>query len=162
MTENSTIGWREWLALPDLGIPRIKAKVDTGARSSSIHAFDVEVLRVHGRDRVRFKVKPSQKDDTKAARCDVPLHDMRWVKSSNGTRELRPVIRTPVVLGTERWVIDVTLTSRELMGFRMLLGREAVRRRFVIDPGRSYLIKRPKTTGKKRRRTKFEDRHSVP
>ena len=89
MTENSTIGWREWLALPDLGIPRIKAKVDTGARSSSIHAFDVEVLRVHGRDRVRFKVKPSQKDDTKAARCDVPLHDMRWVKSSTPTCSLR-------------------------------------------------------------------------
>jgi hypothetical protein len=163
MTENpSTIGWREWLALPDLGISRIKAKVDTGARSSSIHAFDVEIFRVHGRSRVRFKVAPSKKDEGKTARCDAPLHDMRWIKSSNGTRELRPVIRTRAVLGAERWIIDVTLTSRELMGFRMLLGREAVRRRFVIDPGRSYLTKRPKQSLRKtRRRAKLEDRNSV-
>ena len=159
----STIGWREWIALPGLSIPRIKAKVDTGARSSSLHAFDVEIVRVHGRSRVRFKVAPSQKDAGKTARCDAPLHDMRWVKSSNGTRELRPVIRTPVVLGGERFVIDVTLTSRELMGFRMLLGREAVRRRFVIDPGRSYLSKRPKKpTRRTRRRANLEDRNSVP
>ncbi len=150
----STIGWREWVSLPDLGIERVKAKVDTGARSSSIHAFDVEVFRRHGRSRVRFNVHPSQKDVGETAHCDVPLHDMRWVKSSNGTRELRPVIRTHVALGNTRWLIDLTLTSRELMGFRMLLGREAVRRRFVIDPGRSHLMKkRAKRTARREKPT---------
>jgi hypothetical protein len=158
----STIGWRERLALPDLGIQRIKAKVDTGARSSSLHAFDIEVFRVHGKSRVRFKVHPSRKGEDKTVHCDEPLHDMRWVKSSNGTRELRPVIRTHVVLGSERWSIDLTLASRELMGFRMLLGREAIRDRFVIDPGRSFLVKKPaKAVRKRRRRTKVEDRNPV-
>jgi hypothetical protein len=146
----ATIGWREWVSLPDLGIARVKAKVDTGARSSSIHAFDIEVVRRKGRSRVRFKVHPSLKNAGETVRCDTPLHDMRWVKSSNGARELRPVIRTHVALGNARWLIDLTLTSRELMGFRMLLGREAVRRRFVIDPGRSHLMKKPaKRTAKR-------------
>ena len=151
------IGWREWLALPDLGIPRIKGKVDTGARSSSLHAFDIEIVRAHGRSRVRFKVHPVQGDDRTTVRCDVPLHDMRWVKSSNGTHELRPVIRTHIVVDDERWRVDVTLTSRELMRFRMLLGREAVQRRFVVDPGRSFLLKRRGgSTGATRRKRNLD------
>jgi hypothetical protein len=138
----STIGWRERLALPDLGVRRIKAKVDTGARSSSLHAVDIEVYRVHGRSRVRFTLESDPREDRKPVRCDEPLHEMRWIRSSNGTRELRPVIRTRVALAEERYPIDITLTSRELMGFPMLLGREAVRRRFVIDPGRSFLARK--------------------
>src|SRR5688500_2483335 len=116
-----TIGWREWVVLPDLGIKRVKAKVDTGARSSSLHAFDVEVVEGRGRSRVSFKVHPIQDDSATSVRCEALLHDQRWVKSSDGRRELRPVIRTRLETAGESWEIDLTLTSRDLMGFRMLL-----------------------------------------
>lgn len=132
------IGWREWVALPDLKIERIKAKVDTGARSSSLHASDIRIL-VQTNPIVQFKVHPMQGDSRIEIQCESPLLEQRWVRSSNGKRELRPVIRTRLALGAESWAIDVTLTSRDSMGFRMLLGREAVRRRFNVDPGSSYI-----------------------
>ena len=158
----STIGWRERLALPDLGVRRIKAKVDTGARSSSLHALDIEVYRAHGRARVRFELEPDPREDRREVRCDEPLHDMRWIRSSNGSRDRRPVIRTHVALGGERWLIDLTLTSRELMGFPMLLGREAVRHRFVIDPGRSFLARKlGRPAPGARRKKPLEDRNTV-
>jgi hypothetical protein len=135
------IGWREWIQLPQLQIARVKAKVDTGARSSSLHAFDVQLLRRKKRTMVRFLVHPLQDDKHTTVECLAELIDERWVKSSNGKRELRPTIRTTVSFGAEAWPIDLTLTSRDLMGFRMLLGREAVRRRYLIDPGRSFLMK---------------------
>jgi len=135
------IGWREWIQLPQLQIPRVKAKVDTGARSSSLHAFDVELLRRKKRTMVRFLVHPLQDDKHTTIECVAELIVERWVKSSNGKRELRPTIRTTVSFGAEAWPVDLTLTSRDLMGFRMLLGREAVRRRYLIDPGRSFLMK---------------------
>lgn len=144
------MGWREWLELPDLGIRRVKAKVDSGARSSSLHAEQIELFQARGRMGVRFTVLPLQRSRLKPAACEAPLHDERYVKSSNGSRELRPVIRTQVAWGGTIWDVDLTLTSRDLMGFRMLLGREAIRRRYLVDTGRSYLGGRP-ILGKKKR-----------
>ncbi|MGB8331741.1 MAG: RimK/LysX family protein [Polyangiales bacterium] len=138
MHDVSTIGWREWLALPDLGIGRIKAKVDTGARSSSLHAFEVEVTGEGKHPWVHFKVHPIQRDSVTIVQCRARLYEYRYVKSSSGHRELRPIIRTRLLLEGGTWPIELTLTSRDEMGFRMLLGREAIRGRFVVDPNRSY------------------------
>jgi hypothetical protein len=143
------IGWREWVALPDLSIERIKAKVDTGARSSSLHAFDIRIL-VRAKPVVQFKVHPIQHEGNVEITCEAPLLEQRWVRSSNGKRELRPVVRTQLALGDDSWSIDLTLTSRDTMGFRMLLGREAVRQRFTVDPGVSYLIRKLVPKGKKK------------
>lgn len=151
----TTIGWREWLALPDLKMPAVKAKIDTGARTSSLHAFDVESIRRSGRKYVRFKVHPIQRDSSTTVTCEALLEEERWVRSSNGKRELRPVIRTAVTIMGLEWVIELTLTSRDNMGFRMLLGREAVRGRCLVDPGRSFVAgrRRKRKSKKKRRRS---------
>jgi hypothetical protein len=145
------MGWREWIELPALGIRRVKAKVDTGARSSSLHAESIELIQLRGEIAVRFIVLPLQRSRLKPVPCQAPLYDERYVKSSNGSRELRPVIRTAVFWGGQSWEVDVTLTSRDLMGFRMLLGREAIRRRYLVDTGRSYFGGRPPPPKKKRR-----------
>jgi hypothetical protein len=141
VSELRTIGWREWVALPELDISRIKAKVDTGARSSSLHAYDIEVFSRGRRDYVRFVVHPVQRETRTTLHCVAELHEHRHVKSSSGHREYRPIIRTLVELDGKRWPIDLTLTTRDSMGFRMLLGREAIRGRFLVNPGRSYLCR---------------------
>jgi len=139
------LGWREWVSVPELGVAAVKAKVDTGARSSSLHAEDVMVLDKRGKHYVQFVIGGGKRKGKLyrggEAVCEVPLHDMRWVTSSNGTRQRRPVIRIEVHLCGQSWPVDLTLTSRENMGFPMLLGREAIRGRFVVDPARSYLSK---------------------
>jgi hypothetical protein len=133
------VGWREWAALPQLGIAAIKAKLDTGARSSALHAFDL-VRREDGEGPwVEFAVHPLQRDRQTTVRCRARLVDERWVRSSSGRRTFRPVIETVLVLGERRWPIQLTLVRRDLMGFRLLVGREALRRRLVVDPGRSFL-----------------------
>jgi hypothetical protein len=137
MKNVTAIGWREWVQLPELDNKRVKAKVDSGARSSSLHAEQIELFEARGQRGVRFLVLPLQRSRLRAVTCQALLHDERYVKSSNGSRELRPVIRTAVSWGGQIWDIDVTLTSRDLMGFRMLLGREAVRRRHLNDAGRT-------------------------
>jgi hypothetical protein len=136
------IGWREWLSLPEMGVARVKAKVDTGARSSALHAFDVVQVRHRGRDVVQFKVHPLQRESARAVTTEAELVDERLVRNSGGRQELRPVIYTVVELMGQRWTIEVTLAQRDVMGFRMLLGRQAIRGRFVVDPGRSYLGRR--------------------
>lgn len=133
------IGWREWVALPLLGITGIKAKIDTGARSSAIHAFDVELFQLQGQKMVRFKVHPLQRDSLCVVAAEAPLLDERVVRNSGGEAQLRAVIETPVNVGGQIWPIELTLTNRDDMGFRMLLGRQAIRRRFLVDSGRSYL-----------------------
>jgi hypothetical protein len=148
------MGWREWIEFPDLGIKRVKAKVDTGARSSSLHAEEIELFETRGQMSVRFVVLPLQRSRLKAVSCQALLHDERYIKSSNGSRELRPVIRTAVSWGGETWEVDLTLTARDLMGFRMLLGREAIRRRYLVDTGRSYLGGRPQLSKKKEKARK--------
>lgn len=133
------IGWREWVALPDLDILAIKAKIDTGARSSALHAFDVETFEVRGQIRVRFKVHPYQRDCHRTIIAEAPLLEEREVRNSGGHAEMRPVILTQVHVQHQDWPIELTLTNRDVMGFRMLLGRQAVRDRFLVDPGQSYL-----------------------
>jgi hypothetical protein len=133
------IGWREHLALPELGIQEVKAKIDTGARSSALHAFDVETFECDGRRMVRFKVHPYQRDTYHTVTAVAELLDQRQVRNSGGQAQVRPVIQTTVELNGDRWLIDLTLTNRDVMGFRMLLGRQAVRKRFLVDAGRSYL-----------------------
>lgn len=138
------VGWREWLSLPALGVAAVKAKIDTGARTSALHAFDIELFEQNDQPMVRFRVHPWQRNDQQEVVAEAPLAGQRLVRNSGGIESLRPVIVTEVELAGQRWPIELTLTARDAMGFRMLLGREAVRRRFVINPGRSYLLaKRP-------------------
>ncbi|MBV6502973.1 MAG: hypothetical protein AKCLJLPJ_01031 [Fimbriimonadales bacterium] len=144
-----TIGWREWVTLPSLGGCRVKAKIDTGARSSSLHAFFVREFSKDGCPWVRFTIHPKQRDSHQAVVVEAPLLEHRWVKDSGGRAQLRPVIETSVRLGPEEWTIEVTLARRDVMGFRMLLGRQALRNRFTVDPARSYLLgKRTKNSSK--------------
>lgn len=134
------IGWREWVGLPDLGVEAVKAKVDTGARSSSLHAWDLDERQgPEGTVVLRFRIHPVQDDDDHIVEAEAPLVEHREVRSSNGERERRPVITTTVVVLGRPFVLELTLSRRDEMGFRMLLGRSAVRRRFLVDAGRSFL-----------------------
>ena len=135
----ATFGWREWVALPELGIDRIKAKVDTGARTSALHAFSVRDFDEGGRHRVEFKMHPNQGDDETVVVCTADIKDQRVVRDSGGHEETRWVIETPVRVGAESWLIEMTLTARDDMLFRMLLGRTALKGRALVDPSRSFL-----------------------
>lgn len=136
------IGWREWLSIPTLGVDRIKAKVDTGARSSAIHAFNVRTFSEHGAPHVSFQLHPVQDRRHPSIEAVAEIRDERMVKSSNGQRELRFVIDVDINMGGLVWPVELTLTDRDPMGFRMLLGREAIRKRFLVDAGRSFLAER--------------------
>lgn len=155
MTNDSTpglsvIGWREWISLPDVGIKRIKAKVDTGARSSSLHAYDLEEFEREGETMVRFKVHPIQRKVRRIIETEAKVMDHRSVRSSSGKATVRPVIVTNVSLLGHIWPVELTLANRDEMGFRMLLGREAFRGRFLVDAGKSYYGGKPKRRKKKR------------
>jgi len=132
-------GWREWIRLPRLDVPSIKAKVDTGARTSSLHAWNIEEYSWRGREMVRFELHPEQRSSKHAVTVEAPLAEKRHVRPSTGSRELRPVILTTIELGRLCWEVEITLTDRDTMGFRMLLGRQALRGRFLVDPGRSFV-----------------------
>lgn len=136
------IGWREWVDLPELGLFDIKAKVDTGARTSALHAFDVEPFTEDGRDRVRFAMHPLHRRDDKVQVCEADIVDERVVTNSGGQREPRYVIETLLDFAGARWPIEMTLTARDDMMFRMLLGRTAMKGRLVVDPEQSYLMGR--------------------
>jgi len=146
------LGWREWVALPDWGVAHLKAKVDTGARTSSLHAFDLQWFDHDGNPWVRFEIHPLQRSTADAVVAEAAVVATRDVKSSSGDSEHRPVVHTTVVIGGEPVVAEITLTRRDEMGFRMLVGREAIRRRFVVDPGASYRGGRPAKAVRRRNR----------
>lgn len=139
------LGWEEWLELPDLGVPAIRAKVDTGAKTSAIHAFLVEP---YGRDhkRVRFGLHPLPDRPDIQLYCSADLVDQREVTSSNGETELRYIIKTTLTMGGQSWPIEVSLTNREGMAYRMLLGRSALKENVIIDPTGSCLQGSPNLT----------------
>lgn len=136
------IGWRERVSLPELGINHIKAKIDTGARTSALHAFSVKILegKTAKKKKVCFIMRPhSRNSPEKTIKCVAELIDIRKITDSGGHTEQRCVIKTPIVIGKHRWSIEITLTSRDSMRFKMLLGRTALKG-FTVDPCRSYLI----------------------
>jgi hypothetical protein len=146
MTDNqkknpTIIGFREWISLPSLSLVALKAKVDTGAKTSSLHAFDIKLVKRGGRTFVKFKVHPIQKNFEVVVSCSAPLVDRRIVTDSGGHKEHRYVIHTLIQMGPIKKTIELTLTNRETMKYRMLIGREALKQ-FYIDPSQSYLLKK--------------------
>jgi ribosomal protein S6--L-glutamate ligase len=134
------IGRSEWSKIPDLNIPAIRAKIDTGAKTSAIHAFNIKTSIVEGLEFVNFDVHPIQKNDSISVNCSAQIIDQRSVLSSNGIKENRYVIETPIILGGHTWKIELTLSSRDQMKFRLLLGREALNNRVLIDPSKTYRL----------------------
>lgn len=136
------IGWREWVSLAGLLAQPLKTKIDTGARTSTVHAFEIRPFSERGTPHVEFTLHPLQRQRLPQVRCVAPIHDERIVTSSSGHQDRRFVILVEVTLGETHWPIELTLADRDQMGFRMLLGREALRGRFVVDPARSWLLSR--------------------
>ena len=132
------LGWEEWIALPELALPAIKAKVDTGAKTSALHASSIERIGPPGQESARFIIRPAPRRAEIAVTCTAPIVDMREVTSSNGEREYRPVIVTMLRIAGQSWPIEVTLTNRESMGYRMLIGRQALREGLLVDPSVSF------------------------
>ena len=138
------IGACEWVALPELGIHRLRARVDTGAKSCALHAEAIETFSVDGRDRVRFKVYTGHPDPHGWQPCDARLVGTRRVRSSSGQGQQRFTIRTPIVIGHARWEVDITLADRERMRYRMLLGRTAMEHHALVYPARAFLQGKPR------------------
>ncbi len=142
LKKRPVIGWREWVSLPELHIDKIKAKIDTGARTSALHAFSLSPFKKDGKDLIQFLIHPMQHNTDLVVTCVAEIVDKRPVTDSGGHTEDRFVISTPMEIAGQTWPIEITLTERENMLFRMLLGRSALRRRFTINPAKSFLCTR--------------------
>lgn len=142
-TRKRVIGWREWVALPALGVPAIRAKVDTGARSAALHAFGLELTEQEGTTVARFAIHPDHRSPGPAVVVETPVVGERRIRNPGGRSETRPVIVTRIAVGDLAFEAEIGLTRRDDMGFPMLLGRQTIRRRFLVDPGRSYLVGAP-------------------
>lgn len=140
MKAHIAVGWREWVSLPELGITWIKAKVDTGARTSALHAFELEPFKRGDKDWVRFSVHPLQGENDTVIQCESPVLERRDVTDSGGHLENRPVIETELVLGSLSKRIELTLTDRDTMRFKMLLGRTAMRPNLLVYPSQSFKL----------------------
>ena len=138
------LGWREWVALPDLQLPALKAKIDSGAKTSALHAFQIDAYTRKGIDMVRFLIHPIQRNRVFQVECHARIKDYREVTDSGGHREMRYVIETTLTVGDADWMIEMTLTNRDTMRFRMLLGRRAMEGRILVDSGASFLMGRLK------------------
>ncbi|WP_421900345.1 ATP-dependent zinc protease [Maridesulfovibrio sp.] len=138
----TVIGWREWGAFPQLNIPAIKFKTDTGAKTSCLHSFQQDFFERDGQQWIRFGVHPVQNDTDIEVFCEAPVIDFRTVTNSGGISEERPVISSKIIMGNMSWDIELTLTNRDSMKFRMLLGRTAMEERLIVDPAGSYLLGR--------------------
>jgi hypothetical protein len=138
------LGWREIVSLPGLGIDQITTKLDTGARTAALHVSSYKILIRRNKKIVEFVTHPVQRSRLPTVKCHADFVEYRFITSSNGTRTLRPVILTPIKIDHEEWSIEITLVNRDIMGFRMLLGRETLKKRFLIDPSRSYLSQKRK------------------
>ena len=143
MMARKPLGWREWISFPGLNIHKIKAKIDTGARTSALHAFMVEPFSHEGQPWVRFAIHPIQGNTETVVECESPIKDQRIVRDSGGHDELRYVIDAHIAIGEDLIHSEVTLTDRDTMLFRVLLGRTALRTRYVIHPGKSYMQGKP-------------------
>ena len=141
-----TLGWREWITLPELNITHIKAKIDTGARSSALHAFAIEPYRKAGQRWVMFAIHPQQNNTDIIIECHAPIKDRRMVSDSGGHKQRRYVIETPLLLGSAIISAEMTLTNRDSMLFRMLIGRTSLNDRFLIDPSASYCQGKPSSS----------------
>ncbi len=135
------VGWREEVTLPEFRLKNIRAKIDTGAKTSALHAKDIKLININGKKFVSFVV---ENDEGKKTHLEVPLIDEREIKSSTGEKTLRPVVHTTIKMGDIEFEAEITLINRDLMGFKMLIGREALKGRFVIHPGKSFLLKKTK------------------
>jgi hypothetical protein len=151
-TDRTTAGWREWVGLPGCDVEWVKAKLDTGARTSAIHAFDIHEFERDGETWVRYSIHPWQRSAEDATTVESRVHDRRVVRSSSGHTTERYVVQMDVTLMGRTITSEVTLSSRDQMGFRLLIGREALRQAFVVDPARSYLGGRPKRAVRRRNR----------
>ena len=143
MTEKLIVGSEEWCSFPQINIPALKARVDSGAKTSALHAVNINPFRKKGEPWVSFEVHPLQYDGRTTVRCEAPVYDQRRVKSSSGNSELRYVIRTVLSLAETAWEVEVTLTNRDSMGYRMLLGRQAMSGKMLVDPEASFLLGEP-------------------
>lgn len=143
MLDKVIVGSEEWCAFPHLGIPTVKARVDSGAKTSALHAINISPFQKEGENWVKFDINPIQNNTKTIIHCEAPLVDKRVVKSSSGFREQRYVIRAEIQIGETNWNVELTLTNRDSMGFRMLLGREAMSGRLLVDPEQKYLLGQP-------------------
>lgn len=134
----NVIGWREWVSLPELGLSKVKAKIDTGARTSALHAFALRPFKEGNKQKIYFDIHPLQRNTKKVITCLADVIDIRHVTDSGGHTEKRYVISTPIILADQCWPIEITLTERDTMLFRMLLGRTALKGKFVVDPSLSF------------------------